>query len=185
MYISLEAEARRIKMFSLPVPGLLQTEAYARMLLAGAAPRCSANELDRLVEIQVRRQAILSDRAEAVAVQLHVVVDESALQRGAADSVMGEQLHELLLRSRRPNVTLQVLPFKSGYVMASSTFAIFEPRDDTDVTVANVESTGQDAYFDTPGEIAKYETIWVDVVRRALDPEKSRDLIERVLSTLR
>jgi hypothetical protein len=68
--------------------------------------------------------------------------------------------------------------------LASSTFAIFEPRDDTDVTVANVESTGQDAYFDTAGEIAKYENIWADVVRRALDPEKSRDLIERALSQL-
>jgi transcriptional regulator with XRE-family HTH domain len=184
MYISLEVEARQIKMFSLPIPGLLQTEAYARMLLSGAAPHCSQSELDRLVEIQVRRQAVLSDRPEAAAVQLHVVLDELALQRGAADSVMCEQLQELLLRSHWPNVMLQVLPFKSGHVMASSTFAIFEPRDDTDVTVANVESTGQDVYFDTAGEIAKYENIWADVVRRALAPERSRDLIERVLSQL-
>jgi transcriptional regulator with XRE-family HTH domain len=184
MYISLEVEAKKIKMFSLPIPGLLQTEAYARMFLSGAAPHCSPSELDRLVEIQVRRQVVLADRPEAAAVQLHVVLDESSLQRGGPNSVMREQLQELHRRSRWPNVTLQVLPFESGYLMASSTFAIFEPRDDTDVTVVNVESTGQDAYFDTAGEIAKYENIWADVVRRALAPERSRDLIERVLSQL-
>jgi transcriptional regulator with XRE-family HTH domain len=184
MYISLEVEARQIKMFSLPIPGLLQTETYARMLLSGAAPQCSAAELDRLIEIQIRRQTVMGDRPEDPAVQLHVVLDESALWRGAPVPVMREQLEELLRRSRSPNVTLQVLPFTAGYVMASSTFAIFEPRDDTDVTVVNVESTGQDAYFDTAGEVAKYKNIWTDVVRRAPDPNQSRELIERGLAHL-
>jgi transcriptional regulator with XRE-family HTH domain len=181
MYISLEAEAERIVMYSLPISGLLQTERYARSLLAGGAPQATPDQLDRLVEIRMRRQFVLDPgRPDAPALQLHVVLDESGLHRCSSAEVMHEQLDELLARSWWPNVTLQVLPFDAGYVTASSTFAIFEPREPTDWTVVNVESSGQDAYFDTRGDVERYRTMWQDVLGRALDPDASRALLTRL-----
>lgn len=182
LYISLEAEARKIRMFSLPIAGLLQTEEYARMLLTGAAPACTPAELDRLVEIRVGRQAVLdAERPEIPPVELHAVLDEAALHRGAERDVMRRQLEALVTRAEWPHVTLQVLPFGAGFSRANGTFAIFEPREAGDWAVVNVESTGQDAYFETPGELGKYEGIWADVLARASSPQESRGLIERLL----
>ena len=181
LYISLEAEARKVEAFCLPVAGQLQTAPYARMVLSGAIPQVSKAELDRLVEIRMRRQHVLAaERPDAPPLDLHVVLDESALHRGSPKAVMQEQLDELVRRSHIPNVLLQVLPFDRGYGMACSTFAIFEPRESADWTVVNVESAGQDAYFDAAGEVAKYRSIWADLVDRALDPDESRALITRL-----
>jgi transcriptional regulator with XRE-family HTH domain len=181
MYISLEAEAAIVKMYSLPVSGLLQTERYARALLAGGAPLATTAQLERLVEIRMRRQLVLDpQRADVPPLDLHVVLDETALHRGVSAEILHEQIEELVNRSAWPNVTLQVLPFDAGWVMASSTFAIFEPRETTDWPVVNVESAGNDAYFDSPGDVGRYRAMWNDVVDRALDPAASRTLLRRL-----
>jgi transcriptional regulator with XRE-family HTH domain len=186
LYISLEVEARKIRMYSLPISGLLQTEAYARMLLAGAAPTATPQELERLVEIRIGRQAVLDpDRSDAPPVELHALLDEHALCRGAGQEIMREQLENLLRRAEWPNVTLQILPFEAGYSRANGTFAIFEPREPGDGAVVNAESTGQDAYYETPSELRKYEDIWTDVLTRCLDPDQSRAVIERMLGEVR
>jgi transcriptional regulator with XRE-family HTH domain len=182
LYISLELEARKIRMYSLPISGLLQTEAYARMLLAGAAPTATPQELERLVEIRIGRQAVLDpNRSDAPPVELHALLDEHALRRGADSEIMRGQLEDLLRRSEWPNVTLQLLPFDVGYTRANGTFAIFEPRDPGDGSVVNAESTGQDAYFETSSELAKYDAIWEDVLARCLDTDQTCAAIEQML----
>lgn len=183
LYISLESEARKEEIFSTPVTGLLQTESYARSILSGAVPDASPEQLDRLVEIRLGRQAVLfADRTDAPPLELHAVLDESALHRGFDRRMMQEQLRELLTRSELPNVTLQVLPFTAGYTRATSTFAIFEPRDPTtDWTVVNVESTASDAYFDTDTEIADYRAVWRHVLASCLSPAATRDRLIQLL----
>jgi len=181
-YISLESEARAISIYSMPINGLLQTEEYARAILGSAVPTRTAAELDVLVDIRMRRQNVLSTGdGHDQTLTLHAVLDESALLRGPSQgTVMTNQLSALLDHSDRENVTLQVLPFEAGYTLASSTFALFEPRESDDWSVVNVESTGADAYFDTPADVAKYRTIWADVVDSSLDPDASRDRIRLV-----
>lgn len=186
MYISLESEAQSISIYSTPISGLLQTREYAHAILGGAVPTATESELTTLVDVRIGRQAILStDRDDAAPVDLHAVLDESALHRGPRKgSIMVDQLDALLRHSERPNVTLQVLPFESGYTRATSTFALFEPRVDDDWAVVNVESTGADAYFDSPSTVARFRAIWAEVTTSALDPEASRSRIRAVRDAL-
>ena len=169
--------------YSLEVSGLLQTESYARMLMSGIAPHCTADEFERLVEIRVRRQTVLDpSRQDADPLLLHVVLDEAALRRAGNADVLCEQLAALLERLRWPNVQLQILPFSAGFTPACSTFAIFEPREAGDWTVVNVESTGQDSYFDAAAEVRKYQDIWSNLLRQALTPDQSERQIRHLLA---
>jgi len=184
LYISLEAEARKIRMYSLPVSGLLQTPDYARMLLAGVAPYVTSEELDNLIRVRIGRQVVIApDRPGAPPVELHVVLDEAALRRGTSPSVLERQLVEILARNEWANVTIQILPFDAGFTIPTSTFAIFEPRDVRDGVVVNVESSGQDAYFDTAGEIAKYEQMWQDLMVKTLNPEASVAFVRSLVNS--
>lgn len=182
LYISLEAEARSVQIFSTPINGLLQTEQYARDMLRGAVPAATPRELDTLVDVRLGRQSVIGeDRDDAPPLELHAVLDEGALYRGPSDgAVMADQMRMLVERSRLPNVTLQILPFDAGYTSGTSTFAIFDPRLPTDWPVVNVESTGADAYFDSASDVERYRGIWRNVVAKALDPEASRELVQRL-----
>jgi transcriptional regulator with XRE-family HTH domain len=182
LYVSLEAEARQIKNFCLPVAGLLQTESYVRSLLTGVLPQASPDEVDKLVEMRIRRQAILQpSRGDHPPVELHVVMDESALHRANDRAIMREQLEMLLERSTQPNITINMLPFTAGWTPAFATFSIFEPRHPDDSRVVNVESTGQDAYFEGPAELTRYDEIWTNVLSCSLDPEQTRTQLDQAL----
>jgi hypothetical protein len=185
-YVSLEAESRQIKEYCLPIAGLLQTESYVRSLLTGALPQASPEELERLVEMRMHRQAILhSSRGDHPPVELHVVVDEYALHRASDRDIMREQLEVLLERSLQPNIMINLLPFAAGWTRANGTFSIFEPRHPHDSRVVNVESTGQDAYFEDPDELAKYDAIWTNLLERSLDPDQTRVHIGHRLREMR
>lgn len=187
LYISLESEARAVLIFSTPINGLLQTRRYARETLRGVVPDVTDDERDTLVGIRLGRQRVVApDRVDAAPLELHAILDESALHRIARENsdLMREQLTELITRSRWPNITLQVLPFSAGYTSGISTFAIFEPRSARDWPVVNVESTGLDTYFDTPAEIQKYRSAWRDVVAKSLSPDDSRTFIADVADGL-
>lgn len=112
-YVALEAEATVIRALELElIPGLLQTESYARELhvLRGAL---ADDEINRRVTARVRRQELLSAERP---LELFAIVSESALQRCAArpDDVAVMQLQNLHDRARLPNVHLQILPFDLG-----------------------------------------------------------------------
>lgn len=95
------------------VPGLLQTADYARAVLS-TRPNTSEDEVDNLVAGRLARQAVLS-RDEPPAAMLWALIDEGVLYRPvAAPAVMHDQLMSLVEASRRPNVTIQVVPYEAG-----------------------------------------------------------------------
>ncbi|MFD5492651.1 helix-turn-helix transcriptional regulator [Streptomyces sp. NPDC001812] len=114
MYVSLEGAATLIRSYEPHfVPGLLQTEDYARAVLrSGAIGQTSPEDIEGHVALRMQRQELLT-RDDAP--RLWVVMDETALRRPVGGpEVMRAQIDRLLDATKRPNVTLQVAPFAGG-----------------------------------------------------------------------
>ncbi|WP_208885096.1 helix-turn-helix domain-containing protein [Streptomyces sp. PBH53] len=108
----LERSACLIKTFEARVvPGLLQTAEYARAITRVGNPWASDQEIDRRVQLRIKRQRLLQT---ADAPKLWALLDESVLRRQVGGStVMRDQLRHLMRMSQRPNVTLQILPLQA------------------------------------------------------------------------
>jgi len=114
MHVSLEGAAALIRSYEPHfVPGLLQTEEYARgVLKAGAIGQTRPEDIERHVALRVQRQDLLT-REDAP--RIWAVMDETALRRPiGGPEVMRAQIDKLLQATKLPNVTLQVIPFLSG-----------------------------------------------------------------------
>jgi transcriptional regulator with XRE-family HTH domain len=109
-----EAEAATLSMFEHSlIPGLLQTPEYARAVLE-TKPNTTVDEIDNLVSGRVTRQSVLG-RDDPPAPLMYALVDEGALNRPVAPpAVMHDQLAHLVDLSRKPNVTIQVVPYDAG-----------------------------------------------------------------------
>ncbi|MEU6881788.1 helix-turn-helix transcriptional regulator [Streptomyces sp. NPDC046712] len=116
MYVSLEGAASLIRAYEPQfVPGLLQTEGYARAILrSGAVGGSSTEDIERHVALRMARQSLLT-RDDAP--KFWVIMDETVLRRPVGDGpqVMRDQLDRLLEASELPNVTLQIAEFASGH----------------------------------------------------------------------
>ncbi|WP_406504714.1 helix-turn-helix domain-containing protein [Streptomyces sp. NBC_00212] len=115
MYVSLEGAASLIRSYEPHfVPGLLQTEEYARHVMrSGALGATSEADIDRHVALRMERQSLLT-REDAP--RLWVVMDETVLRRPVGSpQVMRDQIDRLLEASTLPNVTVQLAEFASGH----------------------------------------------------------------------
>ncbi|GAA2262853.1 transcriptional regulator [Streptomyces ruber] len=114
MYVSLEGAASLVRSYDPHfVPGLLQTEDYARgVLKAGAIGQTRPDDIDRYVDLRMQRQELLT-REDAP--RLWFVMDETALRRPVGGpEIMRAQLERLLEATELPNVTLQLAAFDRG-----------------------------------------------------------------------
>src|SRR6266568_8045457 len=112
-YIGFEGEARSVWNYeSLFIPGLLQTEDYARAVIRGVLPTASRDEVERRVEVRMERQEVLRNDNP---LELWSIADEAALRRQVGGpAVMRAQLRHVLDASELPNITFQVIPFDVG-----------------------------------------------------------------------
>ncbi|WP_310741703.1 helix-turn-helix transcriptional regulator [Microbispora sp. H13382] len=112
-YVGLEEAASVIRCYELQyVPGLLQTPEYARALVLRGTMGRSADDVDRHVDLRMRRQERLTGPDAAT---LWAVMDEGALRRPIGGrKVMRAQLEHLIEVTRQPNITLQIVPFDHG-----------------------------------------------------------------------
>lgn len=182
-YANLEAEATRICTYEAEViPGLMQTEAYARAVNAATKWRDDV-DLDRDTEVRLLRQ----DRVTGGDLDLWVVLNESAIRRVVGgEQVMREQLQHLLELAHRPSVTLQVLPFSAGeHPAMNGPFVIArfaDRRQDPDVIYLENQTGG--LYMEEPAEIERYNVTFDRLIADALDVGRSAKLIGRVIDEL-
>jgi transcriptional regulator with XRE-family HTH domain len=160
------------------VPGLLQTEPYARAVLSVGRTLGSKEQLEERVAARMGRQERLStpDRPE-----LWVVLDEAVLRRPVGgQAVMREQLERLLESVTGPHITLQVLPFDQGEhdVMGGSLTALTMP-DGSEIAYTEGAHYGQ--LIEDPDEVRSLSLDYDRLRAEALPPLMSLDLIRSVL----
>jgi transcriptional regulator with XRE-family HTH domain len=179
-YIGLESEAVRLRDFQpLVIPGLLQTEEYARAVVRAAPNPGSTEEIDRQVALRMERQAILR---QASPPDLWVVLSETVLrvQVGGA-SVMRGQLRHLIDVAERSNVTLQVMPFTAAaHVQPISPFTILDFSEAADPTVVYLEHLTGSLFLESDEEVRRYTVVFDHLRADALGTGQSIELIARV-----
>jgi transcriptional regulator with XRE-family HTH domain len=181
--LALETDASRSLAFQVSlVHGLLQTEAYARAVIQMILPQLTPYDVNRLVQVRLRRQQVLY-RDEAP-LELRHVLDEAVLWRPiGGHRVLAEQLKRILHDTKRPNITVRVLPFEAGVHQAVvGSFEITEFTDKVDHDVVSVESLTGNTFLESDEDVAKYMQAFYNVTERALSPAQSANLIESVLA---
>jgi hypothetical protein len=183
-FIGLEQGAATLRTYE-PVlmPGIVQTERYARAIMQSGARRRSAREVERLVDFRTSRQAVLT--RETSPTHLDMVLDESVLLRSPRDeSALTEQLGHLIGMIERPNVTLRIVPLRHGLQSFSvGPFCILSfPNDELD-PVVYVEHRGGALWLEDFDSVERYELAFEGLATLALDPEASlatvREAMER------
>jgi transcriptional regulator with XRE-family HTH domain len=191
LYVGLEAAASRLFLYGQElVPGLFQTEDYARTLIAAGNPGAEPAEIDRRVRLRMARQALIGRLIDRPALQ--VALNESVLRWPiGGPAVMTAQLDRLAAASDLPNVSLRVVPFASGFHpgILSGSFNIlrFPPNgngaDSEPPTAYNDLYTGA-LYLDKPQEIERYSDAFTGIWQQALDESSSRELIRQAAEAL-
>jgi transcriptional regulator with XRE-family HTH domain len=179
-FIGLEHEATSMAIWHVDVvPGLLQTEAYARHIISSYSriEPVAPGMIGRMVRVRMRRQQVMN-REE---LQLSVVLDESVLKRRiGGESVMYEQLQRLGREAERHDLTLQVLPLDAQHTVFGESFVIFGFGVDSDAMLQDVVSTEHlRSGFSLEGERETYlhRIAFQMLADASLDPAASRALI--------
>lgn len=180
-YIELENEACSLRTFAPQiVTGLLQTEEYARRVIASALLISPPGEVNRRVKVRMERQErLMRDGARSIA----VVLDEAVLHRQVGGpQVMRGQLEHLLEAAQRDNVTIQIMPFSVGEHPASAgEFTILGFPGEGDDDVAHVEAIASSLYIEDETKVFRYTLAFNQLCVSALTPEKSVDRIASLL----
>jgi len=164
------AAAIRRNFEPLLIPGLLQTEEYARALILGMDERIPVGRVDTLVEIRMRRQELI-DRINAPL--LFFVLDEAVVRRPAGGGgVMRNQIRHLMELADRPNVTIEVVPYAAGvHPGLRGSFSVLEFPDSGDDDVLYMESFRGDLISrDVPEEVLTYRQIFEQLRKMSLGP---------------
>ncbi|MFC4516021.1 helix-turn-helix domain-containing protein [Streptomyces ehimensis] len=180
LLLTLEDEALREDHFAcLYVPGLLQTRSYTEAVQHASEMRFSPGEIERLVDIRMKRQEILR---RANPPHLRVILDESVVRRAVGSrEVMHEQLSRLLEASESSNVTLQILPFAKGaHSAAMGSFVILGGAEPS-LDVVYVDIQAGSLFMEREEELERYRLAFDYLCAQALDAAATSAFIERML----
>jgi transcriptional regulator with XRE-family HTH domain len=178
-YVGLEAEAASLRTYeSQFIPGLLQTEDYARAIIRAGQTKPNPELVERRLAARMARQEILrrSDPPE-----IWAVLDEPVVARPVGGhEVMRAQLQHLIELSTSPNtpVTLQILPLAAGaHPGMNGPFVILTFPSPTDPPMVYLETATDGLYIEETADVDRYNLMFSHLVARALGPDESRAMI--------
>jgi transcriptional regulator with XRE-family HTH domain len=179
-YLGLESAAAIIRSFEIQfVPGLFQTEEYARAVIQLGGRPTPAAEVERLVNLRVKRQELL---ARVDPPRIWSVLDEGVLRRPVGGpAVLRAQLRHLSEVANMPHVTLQVVPFdRGGHAGAGEAFTVLRFTEQDLPDVVYIEQLAGAVYLDRRWDVEPYLDLMDRLSSEALSPAATMRFIEQV-----
>ncbi|GIF16821.1 helix-turn-helix domain-containing protein [Actinoplanes teichomyceticus] len=183
-YLDLEQAAELIRTYEVQfVPGLLQTDAYARAVIRLGHSNAGADEIDRRASLRMQRKQVLK-RPDAP--RLWAVLDEAVLRRPIGGrAVLREQIVTLIETCASPNVRLQVVPFESGgHAAAGGAFSILRFPHEELPDVVYIEHLTSALYLDRRDEVDHYAAAIGRLFIEAEPPAETPAILTRILDEL-
>jgi transcriptional regulator with XRE-family HTH domain len=183
-YVGLEEAAALIRTYQVQfIPGLLQTEDYARAIVLLNRPHMETSELERRINVRMRRQKLVADGDGP---RLWAVVDEAALRRPVGGpAVMKAQIQRLIDAADMPNVVVQVMPFRfGGHAAESGAFTILRFPEQDLPDVVYLEQLTSALYLDKRDDVDQYVQVMERLSVDSLTPESSVELLSSLLKEI-
>ncbi|MGW7293507.1 helix-turn-helix domain-containing protein [Streptomyces xiamenensis] len=187
LYIGLEEAADRIDWYEPElVPGLLQTEEYAAVVMRAHNPSTSPEEVERRVTLRKERQVLLTRMVAAPV--LRIVLNESVLRRPVGSgTVMAKQVGHIVEVSELPNVAVRVMPFSAGWHVGALTgqftilrFPVNGDAKESEPPTVFVEGFTGELYLDKSSEVDRYTSAFADMWNTSMDEQESLHLLSDV-----
>ncbi len=185
-YLGLEPTAALIRTYEVQfVPGLLQTEDYARAVVRLGHPSAGPADVERRVRLRLERQQLLN-RPDPP--RLWAVVDEAALRRAVGGrAVMRDQLEALIATvTKSRTVRLQVLPLASGgHAAAGGSFTILRFPHPAMPDVVYIEQLTSALYLERPDDVDSYFDAVTQLFLDAAPLTGTIEILDRIIQELR
>lgn len=173
-YIGLEAAASIIRAYeALTIPGLLQTEAYARAVIEAYSLSDAPADVDEKVSVRLSRQDLITRSTGRT--QILVVLDEGVLRRTVGGpETMQEQIQHLIAMAAEPNIVIHVLPFGVGaHAAMGGPFYLLSFPEPGDPDLVYLEQATSGLMPEEPEEVRRYTLIFGALLGKALPAEES------------
>lgn len=164
------------------VPGLLQTEEYARAVFSEAVPTWSPTELRRRLSHRMRRRDILDrDPPPPCTFFIH----EAALRtRFGGERVLRSQLDSLLEATSRKSITVQVLPLDGGGFPVAGVSVTYASGPVPQLDTVQLDTAGGSVFLDAESQLANHRGVLSRTAKIALSPKESRDVIRTIAQSI-
>ncbi|MFD8079518.1 helix-turn-helix transcriptional regulator [Streptomyces sp. NPDC059718] len=182
-YLALESSATTLRNYETElIPGLLQTEEYARQVIISMRVDLDDKGVEALVKVRMNRKNLLAGED---AVKLWAIIDEAAFRRiEPTPQVLRGQLEHLQTVMTQTNITVQLLPFTAGFHPGlDGSFVLMgfpEPNPD----VVWMENGRHSVYFEGPDDVERYTEAFDHLRALALGPPETRSRLDSMIKEL-
>ncbi|MET9881276.1 helix-turn-helix transcriptional regulator [Actinacidiphila glaucinigra] len=182
-YLALESSATTLRNYETElIPGLLQTEEYARQVITSMRVDLDDKGVEALVKVRMNRKNLLAGED---AVKLWAIIDEAAFRRiEPTPQVLRGQLEHLQTVMTQTNITVQLLPFTAGFHPGlDGSFVLMgfpEPNPD----VVWMENGPHSVYFEGPDDVERYTEAFDHLRALALGPPETRSRLDSMIKEL-